>query len=159
VTQTLDEAKAWLRSRVFNEDRTDGPGAVCPCCNRWAQTYRYSISSAEARTLVEVYRRGGTTEFIHVSKALPQQWAHKVSQLRFWGLVEEESVRRLDGGRAGWWRVTALGAMFVTGGCEVLKYVHVWDASVVGRSGPPVSIVDAIRNTFDLREVLDQPLA
>ena len=54
------------------------------------------------------------------------------AKLVYWGLIEEEALQREDGGRAGWWRVTAYGERFLKGLIRVPKYARVFDEPVAG---------------------------
>ena len=142
---TLGEARDWLRDRVW-------AGAQCPCCTQKAKVYRRSIHATKAATLIKLYRAGGVREFIHTPD-LPGD-THEVSQLSWWGLVEEELIRRPDGGRAGFWRVTELGARWVKEEVSVHRYAHVYDGRVLRRDGEPWSIRQALAKKFRYDELM-----
>lgn len=142
---SLEEAKAWLRARVEE-------GAQCPCCNQLAKIYKRKINSTMARALITLYRVNATDEYIHTAD-LPGD-THEMSQLVWWGLIEEERVRREDGGRAGHWRITTKGGMFVHGDLLVLKYARVYDGRCLGLVGEPVDIKQCLGSKFDYGELM-----
>lgn len=144
---TLAEAKALLRERVFF-----GDGLLCPCCSQRAKVYRRRVHATLAVAAIAIYRAGGTRLFVH-NASLPGD-THESSQLSWWGLIEEERVRRPDGGRAGWWRTTSLGADFVGGQATIPKYVLIYDACVRGFEGAQVTIHDCLGEKFNYRELM-----
>lgn len=142
----LVQAKAWLRARIDE-------GARCPCCNQFAKVYKRKINSAMAKALIQFYRAGGTTQFIHGPTLLGGARADE-GKLRYWGLLEEETERRPDGGRAGYWRVTPVGELFVQGKSTVYKYARVYDGRCLGLVGDQVTIKDALADKFDYAELM-----
>ena len=138
---TLEQARDWLREQAL-----DG-GATCPCCRRWAQVYRWSLYATAVVFLAKLYRAGGTSEFVH-SKSLEHKGQGDAARLRFWGLVEHEPDRRPDGGKSGWWRVTAEGERFLLGKRSIQKYVFVYAARPLWFEGEPVTVRGSLRE-FD----------
>lgn len=130
-------------------------GTDCPCCGQRAQVYKRSLHSGMGRALVIMYRAAGTEwQDKTVTLRGVGAAARDESLLRYWGLLEEAAVRREDGGRAGWWRVTDLGRDFVLERIKVDKYVYVYDRECLGSDGPTVSIRDCLGTRFDLRDLL-----
>jgi hypothetical protein len=143
---TLGEAREALRGVVFE-------GAKCPCCTQFAKVYKRKINSTMARTLITLYRHGKAGEYLH-APSLPGD-THEVSQLVWWGLVEEERTRREDGGRAGWWRVTDLGRAFVLGALRLPKHALIYDSALLRLDNSEyASIEDALGSRFDLAELM-----
>jgi hypothetical protein len=153
----LKDARQWLRDRVDE-------GARCPCCTQWAQVYWRTINSGMAVSAIRLFRWQAEHdgEFAHLPTLLGRRSAEE-AKLRYWGLVEEEARVRPDGGRAGFWRLTAAGLEWVRGGIRLPCYVRVFDARALGppgdfsRSGkyrPPVSIRDALGDKFDYEALL-----
>jgi hypothetical protein len=146
---SLGDARAWLRERVEE-------GAECPCCTQFAKVYKRSITSSQGRALVVQYRQF-QREWAHLPELRMlqgPQHSNEEPKLRYWGLLEEESDRREDGGRAGWWRLTELGERFVHEEVRVPKYARVYDGRCLGLKGDPVDIKDVLRNRFDLGELM-----
>lgn len=142
---TLREARDILRELVYE-------GHKCPLCTQMAKVYRRRINSTMARTLIKIYREGGTTSFVHTA-SLPGD-THEASQLSWWGLIEEEKAVRPDGGKAGRWRVTGRGELFVKGRIRVPTYALIYDGRVLGLDGPGASIVTALGRRFNYYELM-----
>lgn len=148
-SQTLDQAKAWLRAQL-------DVGARCPCCTQFAKVYRRRINSTQARALAIIYRERGRN-WAHLPSLrmkLAPHHSNEEPKLRYWGLLEEEALVRPDGGRAGWWRVTDLGEQWVQGLVAIPKYVCIFDSRPLRLEGEPVHIQDALGARFSLAELM-----
>jgi len=152
-SNTLGDAKEWLRERV--QER----GAKCPCCKQMAKIYRRKLNAGMAQTLIRMYKHVRFDEsqcnmnaFMHVP-SLPGD-NHEASQLVWWGLIAEERREREDGGRAGWWRITYSGRLFVNGHVRVRKYAHVYDGVCLKLDGPEVNIRDCLGSKFNYDELM-----
>lgn len=145
---SLRDAQNWLRDQVDD-------GARCPCCTQYAKVYRRKINSGMARALVEMYVKA-RNDWIHKPTALSGLGAaaRDESLLRYWGLIEESSEEREDGGRAGWWRVTELGSDWLHARVTVPKYARVYDGRCLGLTGEPCTAAEALGARFDLRELM-----
>lgn len=143
---TLGEARAILRELVDD-------GHPCPCCSQFAKVYRRKIHAGIARGLIAAYRHAGR-EWFHGPTVIQAGDSGEVSRLRYWGLVEEATERRDDGGRAGWWRVTDRGEAWVRGRATVPKYARIYDGRCLGLTGDPVTIRDALGSRFDYDELM-----
>lgn len=145
VNDTIAQGKAWLRARLDKGDH-------CPLCNQMAKMYKRKINSTMARALINLWNLCGRS-FGH-GPSLPGD-SHEISQLVWWGLIEEESRIRPDGGRAGWWRITDKGELFVTGQLNVPKYAKIYDGNVFGLEGDPTNIQDALGSKFNYEELME----
>lgn len=149
---TLGDARDELRELVVG-----GDGAICPCCNQLARIYRWSLYSTAARALILYYRLGRAgTEYVHANelKRHGHQGHGDASRLRHWGLAVQESERREDGGRSGWWCCTERGRRFVLGVERIPKYAHVYDGRCLGLHGEPVAIRDCLGERFDYDQLM-----
>lgn len=144
-TSTLAEAKAWLRARV----RT---GAKCPVCNQKAKVYLRRLHSTLARALITLWQHGGAMDYQH-APSLPGD-THEISQLKWWGLIEEKPKRRDDGGHAGWYRLTAKGLAFLNDRVQVTSHAVIYDGECMGFKGDRVDLQDCLGTNFDLRELM-----
>lgn len=145
---TIAAARAYIESLV-------DAGVSCPCCEQRVQLYRRRLNPAAVRALI-MFRRTYGTDFGHAPStagipALGGEWA----RLALWGLIEEATEVRPDGGRAGWWRLTEVGSRFIDRQFRVPKYALTYKRSCRGLTGPLVSIDSAIGRGFDLQELLD----
>lgn len=123
-------------------------GQECPCCSQGARIWRRRVSSTMAWLLIEMYRRG-RRGWVYLPD-IPQK-SRDGTHLALWDLIEEETaVRREDGGRAGWWRVTQAGESFLLGHSTIPKYARTYAGVVLGRFGDSVSIRDCFnaRSSF-----------
>ena len=141
---SLAEARDWLRERL-------NQGATCPCCEQYAKVYRWSLYGSAARLLVRFWHEGGTEEFVE-SKAVKGETQGSASHLAFWSLVEHEPDRRPDGGKSGWWRVTAHGEGFIKSQETIPKYAYVYDGRVLRLEGEARTISEVLKEPFDWRE-------
>lgn len=143
----LNIAQAWLREHLDE-------GAPCPCCTQLARRYKRTITSSSARSLITVWRTVG-----HGTGHWPTILNHggaDEAKMVHWGLIDEAQVERDDGGRAGYWRITDLGARWVRGEVTVPKFIHLYDGRLLGRPfGMPWSITQALGKRFDLQALLD----
>lgn len=142
----LAQLKAWLRSEADN-------GATCPVCEQHVQVYRRKINAGMARSLIEMYRAGGLG-WIHVPTQVGAR-SREEGKLAYWGLVEEEKILRPDGGRAGYWRVTPLGELFLRNQCTLPKYARIYNGRVLSLDPrEKVTIKDALGARFDYSELM-----
>lgn len=148
MSGTLREAQEWLRSRVADGER-------CPCCTQFAKIYKRKITSTSAVALIKLWRSAGLS-WAHLPTVLDRKQADE-AKLLHWGLLEEETISRPDGGRAGWWRLTALGEAFVGNLARVPKYCLIYDSKCLGLDGPLVSITDCLGDRFDYAELMALP--
>lgn len=145
-SMTLGEARQWLRERLVE-------GASCPCCTQLARLYRRPINSGMARSLIKMWRVGGL-DWQHIPTSVGAR-SREEGKLRYWGLIEEEiEIRRDDGGRAGWWRVTNHGYDWIHGLTFVQKYAWIYDGGLRRLDGPLINIQQALGSKFDLRDLM-----
>jgi len=143
---TLQDARAWLR-----EQRQEG--VHCPCCNQLAKIYKRPINSSMATSIIAMYR-AARLQYQHIPTTTGRNDGEP-GKLRYWGLIEEElEVRRDDGGRAGWWRVTPKGEQWILGQLLVPKYAYIYDARLLEVDGPPTSIRSALGSKFNYEELM-----
>ncbi|MDQ3307565.1 MAG: hypothetical protein M3499_04290 [Actinomycetota bacterium] len=149
---TLAEAQDWLRERLDE-------GAACPCCTQLAKVYRRKINAVSARALIALYRLGpGFHHMPTIARTHLTDVAHQGGYLtlsQHWRLIEEELELRDDGGRAGWWRITDLGARFTLNQIRLPKYARIYDGRCLGLIGEPQGIRDALGTKFDYRNLMD----
>lgn len=145
---TLKEARDALRELAE-------VGHTCPCCKQFAKIYRRKVNSAQVQAAIALWRAAGR-EFAHLP-SLDKRFAGNggdISKLRYWGLVEEERTLRPDGGRAGIWRMTHRGELFVRGIIMVKKYAHIYDGRCLKLSGELVDVRECLGEKFDYAELM-----
>lgn len=142
---TVAKLKAWLRVRIDE-------GTSCPVCGQHAKVYKRKLNSGMARSLILMYQAGGL-DWIHVPTTVGSR-SREEGKLRYWGLVEEETERREDGGRAGYWRVTPVGELFVNGVSTVYSHARIYDGRCLGLQGDQIDIKQALGSKFDYSELM-----
>ena len=142
----IGKVRAWLLGQV-------DAGASCPLCHQHVQVYRRKINAGMARSLIAMYRVGGL-DWIHVPTQVGAR-SREEGKLAYWGLVEEEKILRPDGGRAGYWRVTRLGELFLRNRCTMPKYARIYNGRVLSLDPQEqVTIKDALGTRFDYSELM-----
>lgn len=144
---TLEEAR-----QLFHELKFDAEGVVCPTCDRFGKAYNRNIHASMAAVLIRMYQES-KTDWVYLPD-LPQK-SRDSAALAYWGLVEEETVRRPDGGRAGYWRVTEKGCAFVENRITVPKWAECYNKKCDRIFGPDWSIIDALGKHFDYHELMN----
>lgn len=144
---TIAQAKDWLRRRVDDGER-------CPVCTQYAKVYRRAIHATMARTLILAYQTHGQDWFHLATLTKTTGRGGEEGKLRYWGLLEEETERRPDGGRSGWWRVTDDGAAFVERRRTVQKYARIYDGRCLGLDGDLIGIKDALGKKFNYDDLM-----
>lgn len=141
---TLAEARAWLRGRIDAGER-------CPCCTQFAKVYRRKIYGTMARTLIRMWRKGGTTEWVDmtaVDRGHGNRGGGDDAKLRYWGLIEPHPEHE------ALWRVTPAGEQWVLGNTTVPCYARIYDGRCLSLVGDPVTIRQALGKRFDYDELM-----
>lgn len=146
---TLAQARAWLWEHIR-------PGANCPTCGQRSQLYRRQVNAGMAHSLIRMYWLGGASDlsWVHIPSALPAR-SREEGKLAYWGLAQESTEPREDGGRAGWWRVTPRGERYVLAQLSIPKYALVFDSEVWGFEGEMVGITQALGTKFNYTELME----
>jgi hypothetical protein len=136
----LGQARAWLRQQVADK------GARCPCCTQLAKIYTRRIRGVQAEMLIKAWRLVGLAEF-------------RRPKLRYWGLIDDLGERREDGGKAGWYAITELGAAWVRNLTKVPRDALVYDSRLLrlDQDSPSWSVRDALGDKFDYDKLMDIP--
>lgn len=143
----LGQARDWLRARLDKGDH-------CPLCGQYAKKYNRHINAGMARSLILMWRAGGTDTFVYVPDVCGGKHREE-GKLAYWGLVEELPEKREDGGRAGWWRVTESGERFVRGTLALPYTAVVYDKRVLAYKDRLVTIRDCLKQRFDYFELME----
>jgi hypothetical protein len=124
-------------------------GTTCVVCGQHAELYRRRIHATMARQLIVAYREVGTRPFHAPSLELTGDF----TKLAYWGLIAEQSGRRVDGGHHGRWRITKEGVAFLEGRARVPEWVLVYNGEKIGTDGDPVGLASIMGEGFDLRDI------
>lgn len=145
LADTVESARNWLREHAW------GHGVICPVCDQRAKVYKRTINAGMAKSMIHIYRMVGQ-DWIHVS--LIGARSREEGKLAYWGLLEEQKTARPDGGRAGYWRLTNRGVLFVKGALMVSKYALVYNGNCLGFEGHPVTIHTALGKDFNYADLM-----
>lgn len=140
---SLDSARQWLRARLDDGER-------CPCCTQFAKVYRRKIYSTMARTLIAMWRRGSTTEWLDINdvrKSLDLKGGGDGTKMRYWDLIEAHPDLPL-------WRVTSLGEQWVRDTITVPRYARIYDNRCLSLVGDPVTIREALGVRFNYNDLM-----
>jgi hypothetical protein len=102
---------------------------------------RGHISASMARTLIRIYR-ASPREAFQCRAVLARDQNGDYAKLRYWGLLKKA-------GKAGWWRLTALGRAFARGEAEVPATALTYNRRLFDLVGDPVSIRDCFADVSD----------
>jgi hypothetical protein len=108
-----------------------------------------------ARTAIRLYRATQSGEYAHMPE-IEGKRSGELSKMRYWGLSVEESGRREDGGRSGWWCLTPDGRAFVEGKHRVQRYAWIYNGRLVKREGEMISITDCLGEKFNYAELMSR---
>ena len=135
-------------------------GPTCPCCSQIAKRYHRKLNSGCARWLVEAARLTLATgdHWVHTSdviKALRGKLSGTdgTALLTYYEMV---SARRTDEGDRikGVWQVTPKGWAWIRGELLVPSHCVIYNAVCEGFEGDDVTLGDALREHFDLAELM-----
>lgn len=140
---TLQEARDRVHTQKFH-------GALkCPCCDQTVKVYKRQINRGIARSLGRMYQLKGLG-WVHVPTMIGAR-SREEGKLAYWGLAEESTEPREDGGRAGWWRVTPRGERFIRGKIRVPKYAYTYNTHCLELDdSKTVSFKECLGEKFDL---------
>jgi hypothetical protein len=147
---TIEEARDWLAEHLHVGER-------CPVCEQHARIYHRKLNSGIAYALILLYRAGANGMWVHKPTVLKGEGAsaRDESIARYWGLLEEETeVKRDDGGRAGYWRLTPRGVAFVRGVEAIPAFARIYNGKCLGLEGAPRTIRECLGQRFDYEELM-----
>lgn len=140
----------WEAQQHANAHITEG--SICMCCGQFVKQYRRRLSRPMAEALLALYKAGGTTEYVHSPTVLGANRGAE-ARLSYWRFIQELMVKRPDGGRRGYWKVTPRGEKFLNGNLQVPEFALVYNGEFQGLIGDPVDIKGAMKNgDFNLIE-------
>ena len=143
---SLSQVRTWLHRKLDE-------GVTCPVCQQYAKVYRRKINSGMARSLITMYHIGGL-DWVHLPSQVGAR-SREEGKLAYWGLVEEQRAVRPDGGRAGYWRVTKLGELWLTNQCTLPKYARVYNGKCLSLDPTEkVTIKEALSDDFSYDELM-----
>lgn len=153
MERVIADAMGVSRQRL--RDKLDD-GTRCPCCDQNAKRYQRKLNSSMAAALCWMWSHARDL-WIEVPQVAPA-WvlkAREYPKLEMWGLIESKPKEQGQKGRtSGIWRITALGAQFVRGCCDVPRYAYVYNGNVDDMSQARTDIRAALGDRFDYAELM-----
>jgi hypothetical protein len=153
----LDEASKWVKDNAPD-------GVICPCCQQVAKVYRRKLNRAMAYALIVLHRLHDEADevgWLDVPRLLAKHGlvtvlrSREYQKLCYWGLLETKGEKREDGGKAGKYRFTAMGHMFVANKLAVPRHMLIYNGVVleIDRS-EMVTIREALGDKFGYDELM-----
>jgi hypothetical protein len=157
MNTSLDEARRWV-------DENAPDGVICPCCKQVAKIYKRKLNRAMAYSLICIYRlrdEAGECGWIDVPRLLAKYGlvsvlrSREYQKLCYWGLLEAVGEKREDGGKAGKYRLTNQGLLFVANKLALPRYVSLYNGAVIDVDATEkVTIREALGDRFNYEELM-----
>lgn len=142
-------------------------GTICPCCGLYVREYHRRITSSMVWGLALVrkwYKTNDPTlqQYLKVDEYFRELKGVPLSVMRgdfvklvYWGLVERQRSRRLDGSdHVGLYRITQKGIDFLDGKIEVPKTVTIFNGKKIGMSPEKCKVIDCLNKKFDYNKLM-----
>jgi len=177
-TTTVEQARDWLRARVFGKTVRAKQGARCPCCKQYVKIYKRALGAPMARWLIWLVRTwdhqfGSKRDLL--SDPANSAWVDirqspvrggDYAKLLHWGLVEQKSdvlEKKNNGAKdtkdSGLWRPTFAGIDFARGKTKVASHVYLYDNVKIGEeSDQQITIKEALGKKFSYSELMKAPI-
>ncbi len=157
MSNMLYEARVWVSANALT-------GVICPCCNQVAKIYKRKLNRAMAYSLICLYRLLSEADeegWLDVPGLLAKHGlvavlrSREYQKLRYWGLVEAKGEKREDGGKAGKYRITETGRLFVIGNLALPRYVLLYNGGVIKVDATEkITIREALGDRFNYDELM-----
>jgi hypothetical protein len=139
-------------------------GVDCPCCGQFARVYDRKMSSAMAEAIIIIERatRDDRSRPFHMGRLLDARAQSRTAKgggdpmrLRFHGLVDlVPGMRPDESWRVGYYIITDLGVRFALNQARAPKSVRVYAQECLGVSQETISVVEALGNKFNYKELM-----
>jgi hypothetical protein len=151
--KTLAEAKAEVEA-----GRDDG--IACPCCDQLCKVYVRKLHTEMALfliKLVRMWREGGDdTKMYHIRDLIRAETKASTdgAYLVHWSLLVRSTPQESKT-RGGLYRPTGRGVEFVDDKITVPSHAKIYLNKLVGLTGKPTTIRDALGSKFDYEELMN----
>jgi hypothetical protein len=168
---TVEQARDWLRARVFGESVRAKQGARCPCCKQYVKIYKRPLGAPMARWLIWLVRTWQHKFHLkNLKTANNDAWIDirlapvrggDYAKLLHWGLIEHklDVVKKDNGAKdtkdSGYWRPTFKGIDFVKGALKVPSHVYLYDNIKIGEEERLITIMEALGKKFSYEELMN----
>lgn len=145
-----------ILKKEYLETLKAGKKEACPCCGRWAQVYKRSISETVAAQLIRLHHLGGDHLYIHASKLIPdgQSGSGDLGKAKYFGLIVEMPHDKGAKKSSGYWKLTQNGVDYVRGLHAIPTFCYVFDDKVLEFSEKLEFITDTVGRKFDYEALI-----
>lgn len=151
-----------VRQFLF-ENREEG--TVCPCCDRIAKEYHYTIGHGQAQAVITLYKLTRMLKpedgYIHVHNEFARYFKLNCNtlsyhRLQYWELIEPMHTNdNPDKRTSGMWKITRKGIEFVEGRTTVPSEITVYGGKRTALFGDPISIKVALKQKFSYQTLME----
>ena len=132
-------------------------GITCPCCDKFARSYRRKFNATMTRSLIWLVRSWKNTQtWVDVPSTAPR-WLVRSNQLptvRWWDLIERCPNDNPEVKHSGLWRPTQKGLEFAYKRIKIPAKALTYDGKVIALEGDLVTIEDTLGTKFDYAELM-----
>lgn len=161
ATTVIETAVKNVIRMFLKNHRIDMGGTTCPCCDKHVQEYKRRVSAGMARALMwmrayAIYTLKDPYAWIDVQGDAPS-WLLRTksfSLMKWWSLIEPHPNKDMEKSGSGIWRITGQGLAYANREATVREWVHLYNDGLVGRSGSPVDIVDALGKKYNHADLM-----
>lgn len=141
--------------RYFFDFLQSGGEARCPCCERFAKTYKRKLYSTMAYQLIKLRKLSKEDSWVHISQISTRVGPGDFTKLRYWGLViskpnEDDPTKK----ESGYWKITEKGRLFVEDKLSIKKYAVILFDDVINYSGSEITIKECLGSKFNYEELM-----
>lgn len=145
--ETLEDSKEYLRANWQD-------GVACPCCKQFVKLYKRRLHKAMAVSLIKLYKLKDSHEkYYHINDFVGIGMGD-FAKLKYWGFILEakndDDMKRTS----GMWKITQDGIDFVEMKRMAPLYALVFNSSLYGFTGEPISIKNALGKKFNYEELM-----
>ena len=141
----------------MSQEKDYDKGFICDCCGAYCKRYTRSFNGNMAMALVLLYKFN-MNGFVKVEDFLiknGQKRCGDFSYLVHYRFLEKQSGKRDDGSkRNGYYRLTALGIMFVEGKIKASEKFLILNNKFEGFAGEEIDIRKALGKKFNFDELM-----
>lgn len=130
-----------------------GESTSCPCCSTHLKIYNRQLHSTTARELINLYHKGGASQWVHFGKFFLANGGGDFSKTRFHGLTVM-AENNTENKSSGFWMLTPKGLDFIKHNVNIPKYVALYQNKPVGFSDDTVDISDCLGKNFIYKELM-----
>lgn len=140
----------------FHQLLSRGESVTCPCCDRFAKIYKYSLTRKQISQLKTFYGFCGYADWVHTSFVAGEMGPADFTKLKHWEFIESKPNTDTQKKCSGQYRVTEKGERFLFNGLTVPTQVIVYNDKVIGFAGRNFTAKDIVEEggKFDYQKLM-----